>query len=167
MSEALAQAYASATETPVLTVRLISPGITGGVISFAQSYRDITGTLEDGVTDVVFEASGAAINWPKAGVEGAEDISIQLENVSQRARAEIKAAKAHFRETGVSATVELRQYLPSDFSAPVGGIYKALVTDTQVDRNVATIKAAFHLMIDMSYPRRRYYAENYPGLRLV
>ncbi|WP_022960304.1 DUF1833 family protein [Spongiibacter tropicus] len=164
MIGALEQAYASAVQTPVLTVRLVSPGLTGGSIAFAQSYRDLTATLEDGVTSVVFEASGAAIDWPKAGVEGAEDIGVRLENVSQRARHEIKAAKAYYRQTGHSVRMELRQYLPSDLSAPVGGIYKALVTDTQVDRNVAQIKGAFHLMIDMVYPRRRYYAAKYPGL---
>lgn len=165
MSEALEQAYASATQTPVLTVRLVSPGLTDGAIAFAQSYRDLTATLEDGVTEVLFEASGAAIDWPKAGVEGAEDINIKLDNVSQRARREIKAAKDYYRATGESVRVELRQYLPSDLTAPVGGIYKALVTDTTVDRNVASIKGAFHLMIDMAYPKRRYYAANYLGLK--
>jgi hypothetical protein len=167
MSEALEMAYASATETPVLTVRLVSDGLTGGAISFVQGYYDIEATLEDGVTEVTFEASGAAIDWPKAGVEGAEDINIKLENVSQRARREIKAAKEYYRATGESVRVELRQYLPSDYSAPVGGVYKALVTDTAVDRNVATVKGAFHLMIDIAYPKKRYYSRNYLGLKYV
>lgn len=164
MIEALEQAYASAVQTPVLTVRLVSPGLTDGAIAFAQSYRDVTATLEDGVTAVLFEASGAAIDWPKAGVEGAEDISVRLDNVSQRGRKEMRAAKAHYRQSGESIRLELRQYLPSDLSAPVGGIYRALVTDTQVDRNAIRIKGSFHLMIDMVYPRRRYYAGQYLGL---
>jgi hypothetical protein len=167
MSDALEMAFASATQTPVLTVILRSAGLTDGAIAFVQGYYDIEATLEDGITQVLFEASGAAIDWPKAGVEGAEDLNIKLENVSQRARREIKAAKQHYRATGESVQIELRQYLPSDYSAPAGGIYKALVTDTTVDRNVASIKGSFHLMVDITYPKKRYYSREYLGLKYV
>lgn len=167
MSEALAQAFASATETPVLTVIIRSPGVSGGAIAFAQSYKNITATLEDGVTNVLFEASGAGINWPKSGLEGVEDISIRLENVSMRARAEMRAAKKYHRANGGNPVVELRAYLPSDYSAPVGQIYKNQLTDSQVDRVSADIKASFNMYWEKSFPWRRYYGESYAGLRLV
>jgi hypothetical protein len=170
MSVALQQAYASAEQTPVYTIRLLHTGLTAGARSFVQGKYDLTATLETAAV-VTFQKTGMAINLPQKGVNGRQDISFQLSNVSREAWNEIKAVIASNRAQVIAGNepekiiLEFRQFLESDLSAPSGPVYKMIVMNSSVDLMTLSITASFMPIADMSWPKFRYYAETYPGVR--
>jgi hypothetical protein len=170
MSTALQQAYASAAELPVNTIRLVHSGLTGGVRSFVQGKYDLIATLET-AAEVTFQKTGMAINLPQKGVNGRQDISFQLSNVSREAWNEIKAVISANRANTIAGSpveqimLEFRQFLESDLSAPSGPVYKMVVMNSSVDLMTVSITASFMPIADMSWPKLRYYAETYPGVR--
>ena len=170
MSIALQQAYASATEQPVYTIRLVHSGLTGGARSFVQGKYDVVATLETAAV-VTFQKTGMAINLPQKGVNGRQDISFQLSNVSREAWNEIKAVIAANRTEIIAGNepekiiLEFRQFLESDLSAPSGPVYKMIVMNSRVDLMAVSITASFMPIADISWPKLRYYADTYPGVR--
>ena len=170
MSVALQQAYASASETPLNTIRLIHSGLTGGVRAFVQGKYDLTATIETAAS-VTFNKAGLAINLPKKSVDGRQDISFQLSNVSREAWQELKAVIAQNRADLIAGnpiekiTLEFRQFLESNLSQPAGPVYKMVIMNSSVDLMTLSVTASFMPMADMSWPKLRYYADNYPGVR--
>tara|TARA_Y100000780_G_scaffold232566_1_gene266564 strand:- start:3429 stop:3953 length:525 start_codon:yes stop_codon:yes gene_type:complete len=169
-SELLKQAYASAADTPIHTLRILHSGLTGGSRAFVQGQYDVTATLEDASSET-FEAAGLTLSLPKKGVDGRQDLNFELENVSRQAWQEIKQVIAANRALLASNTVpekirlEYRQFLQSDLSAPDGPVIKMVVLNTNVDIFKMTLQASFLPMADISWPIRRYYAETFPGVK--
>lgn len=170
VSELLKQAYASAADTPLYTLRLLHSGLTGGARAFVQGQFDITANLENG-SPVTFEAAGMTLSLPQKGVDGRQDLNFELENVSRVAYQEIKrviAANRSALDAGNAPErilLEYREYLQSDLTAPDGPLYKMVVLNTHVDIFKMTLQASFLPMADIAWPTRRYYAESYPGVK--
>jgi hypothetical protein len=170
MSTALQLAYASAAGQPVYTFRLIHSGLTNGSRAFVQGKYDLTATLENGET-ITFEKAGLDLNLPQKGVNGRQDISFQLSNVSRQAWAEIKAVIDYNRaqitagQQPESIQLEFRSFLESNLATPSGPVYKMVVISSNIDIFKINITASFSPLADISWPKQRYYAENYPGVR--
>ena len=170
MSTALQQAYASAAETPVYTVRLLHTGLTGGARAFVQGKYDLSATLETSQV-VTFQKTGMAISLPQKGVNGRQDISFLLSNVSREAWAEIKSVIETNRANVIAGNpvetikLEFRQFLESDLSAPAGPVYKMIVMSSVVNFMQLNITASFMPLADISFPKLRYYSDKYPGVR--
>ena len=166
MTEALDQAYASNTQSPLVTVEFIHSAITGGAIRLVQGYYDITATLEDSSV-VTFTAIGMAFELPERGTDGRQDLQIQLDNVSGEVWAEIKAAKVAARTTPEKIICKYRPFLESDLTAPAGATYQLTVTKTNITRSSASIFASYTPIPEIRYPLNRYFPDQYPGLRYV
>lgn len=170
MSESLKRAYASAEDVPVNTIRLINPNFSGGEHLFVQGKQDFYATLETGESKV-FKPMGLAIQLPKKGISGQQDLTFQMSNVSREAWQELKrvitsnkAAINAGQEPSVIA-LEYRAYLETDAAAPHGGVLEMTVNSTACDLQTATLKASFLPMADISFPRLRYYSSIFPGVR--
>lgn len=170
MSEALKRAYASSEDVPVNTIRLIHSTFAEGEHLFVQGKQEFNATLETG-EDKVFRPMGLAIQLPKKGVSGQQDLTFQMSNVSREVWQEIKRVINTNRDAIKSGlepeviTLEYRSFLETDATAPHGGVLKMTVNSTSCDLQTSTLKASFLPMADISFPRLRYYSSIFPGVR--
>ena len=166
MTTALDQAYASNTQTPLVTIEFLHSAITGGAIRLVQGYYDIAATLED-ASSVTFTAIGMGFELPERGTDGRQDLQIQLDNVSNEVWTEIKAAKTATRTTAEKIICKYRPFLESNLTAPAGATYTLTVTKTSITRNSASIFASYTPIPEIVYPLNRYFPNKFPGLRYV
>jgi hypothetical protein len=166
MTEALEKAYASNTETPLITLEFLHSALSGGALRLVQGYYDIEATLEDAST-VTFSASGIGVELPANSVEGKQELKLQIDNVSNLVWTEIKAIVTANRTTQERVTCKYRPFLESDLSAPAGATYSLNVTRAIVNRNQANIMATYVPVPAISYPSKRYYSSIYPGVKYV
>lgn len=170
MSEALQNAYASSSETPVDTIRLVHAALTGGERCFVKGVKPITATLETSEVKI-FQASGLALTLPKKGDNGSQDLDFELNNVSREAWKEIYSVVNYNRDrlranlAKEHVQLEYRRFLPSDLTQPQGGVYRMVVTNTGTDPFRAQIRASFLPLADKAWPIRRYYPAIFPGVR--
>lgn len=170
MSSALQNAYASSSETPIDTIRLVHSGLTGGERCFVKGVKPLTATLETAVTKT-FQAAGLALSLPQKGDNGAQDLDFELNNVSRAAWAEIRAVVDYNRTRLRSnlmpefVKLEYRRFLPSDLTQPQGGVYRMVVINTGTDPVKAQLRASFLPLADKAWPLRRYYPALFPGVR--
>lgn len=163
---ALNQAYASNKGTPLHTIEFLHSGITGGALRLVQAYSDISATLEDAST-VTFTATALGISLPSRGTDGRQDLRIQIDNVSLIAYTEIKAAKTATRTTAEKIICKYRPFLESDLSAPAGATVVLTVTETVISRNSVNITATYTPIPEISWPIRRYFPAQFPGVKYV
>lgn len=163
---AIEQAYASNTESPILTVQIVHPAITGGTIRLAQSSTDIQAT-DEGSNLVTFRASAIKVTRPDKSTDGDQVLSIQIDNVSNEVYREITSVINYNRSLEQQAACIFRTFLPSDLTAPSGPIYELVISGTAINALTATISATFSPMPDISFPRRRYYPTVFPGVKYV
>lgn len=166
MSDALKQAYASNTQTPLNTIELLHSGLTGGALRFVQAYTDITATLEDSST-VTFTAIGFGLNLPEKTTNGRQDLDIQIDGVSRQAITEIDAVISASRTTPEKLICKYRPFLESDLSAPAGATYILTIVSSSVTSDSVVLRASYSPIPDIAYPKLRYYTNIYPGLKYV
>lgn len=166
MSEALEQAYASAANQVIHTLEFSHSGLAGGVYRLVRGYADFTATLEDSST-ATFEKSGFAVSLPQKGVDGRQDILIQLDNVSLEAYQQIRLAKDATRASEEKIICKYRSYLLGDTSGPAGAVYTLTVSKTTVTRKSISLVCSYTPLPDISWPIRRYNTNDFPGLKYV
>lgn len=163
MSEALKKAYASNTETPLSTFEFKHSSLSGGAYRIVQAYSDLTATLENSIT-VTFTATGLGVIRPEKGVNGRQDLTIQIDNVSNIIWQQLKLVIDANRVSQEKVECIYRSFLESDLSEP-GEIYRLTLTGTTINRKSAVFTATFSPVPDIAYPRLRYYASIYPGVK--
>lgn len=164
MTNALERAYASNEETPIHTLEIIHSGLTGGVLRIAQSFSDVSATLEDS-TSATFTAAGINILPPEKSTDGGQELSIEIDNSANDVWPEIQAAVTATRTTAEEIVCKYRAYLLSDTSAPAGGVLRLIIRSGTIDRVSASFRAEFAPIPDTTYPRKRYYPTTYPGVK--
>jgi hypothetical protein len=170
VSAALQMAYASVSETPLYTIRILHTGLSGGVLNLVQSKYDLTATLEDS-TEVTFSKAGLDLSLLQKGVNGQQDLSVAMSNVSRQAWVELKNIIQLNRSNILAGVVvekirvELRAYLESDLTEPKGGVAKLVVNDSSVDLMSVKLRASYMQLADMTWPKNRYYADTFPGVK--
>lgn len=166
MSEALEQAYASNTTTPLNTLEFKHSALTGGVLRLVQGYQDLTATLEGSpAVQVTFSKSGLGIKLPDRSTDGNHDLVWQVDNVSNDVYTQLRLIQEANRTSEEVVICNYRSYLETDLSAPAGAVYRMTVTGASVSTHTAVIRATWAAFPDTSYPRERYYPTTYPGLK--
>lgn len=166
MSEALEQAYASATETPLETYEFSHSALTDGVLRFVRGRYDLSATLEDSSV-VTFTAAAMETRLPQKTTEGRQDIEITLSNVDNTAWQELDAVITANRSSDEKIALKYRPYLESDTSAPAGNVYTLTIMSASCNRNSISMRASYTPLPDVVFPRLRYYPTVYPGLKYV
>lgn len=164
MSDELKRAFASAEQTPLLTVEFSHSSF--GVLRYVQANSNLTATTENS-EEVVFTKSGISLSWPEKTTEGRQDLNISVSNVGNAVYQNIALAIEQNRTTETPVICKFRSFLLSDLSAPSGPVYTLTVTSTSVTSGSAGIRATYTPIPDTIYPRYRYYPTSYPGLRYV
>jgi hypothetical protein len=160
----IAQAYASASETPRDTIEISHSGLTGGVRYFVSGYNDLTCTLEDS-TEVTFTAIGANIKLANRSTDGKQELLFAFDNTSREASDEIKNIVQAQRSSKEAPILKYRAYLPSDLSAPSDGPFLMRVNSSERNRESVVLAASFFEIGNLNWPFRKYDPESFPGVR--
>ncbi len=167
LTEALAEAYASAPPTVVIlhTMELWHP-TWADPIRLVADFADLTATLEDEAPvdagdAVLFTACPFRFTLPQVG-EGRQELQIQIDNVAQLLMPLLEAADLA-SETPIKATY--RPYLSTDTTAPQMTPPLTLdVTRISADAMQVTCMCAHADFLNRRFPRRIYTVEEFPGL---
>lgn len=159
---ALEQAYASNDSTPLNTLEFSHSSI--DTIYLVQGFYDIPANLETGPL-VTFQKSGIGIQLPERSTDGQQELQIQLDDVSNTVYQSLRAVQLSMRDSDEKAIIKYRPYLEADLSAPAGAVLSLVMTGASIRRGTATIRATWSPFPDLSFPRYRYYATKYPGVR--
>ena len=163
MANPLAEARASNTEQPILTVEIRHPILSSGAIRLVQAVSDFTGFIP-GVGNALFEASGINIVLPSKDSEGTQQLSIQIDNVSNAIYTEMAKIAVANRTAQTEVEVNTRVYLASDTSSPKESI-PMIGVSVGINTSSATIRAIFAPLYDNFFPRLRYYPNKYHGVK--
>ncbi|NRA56231.1 MAG: DUF1833 family protein [Gammaproteobacteria bacterium] len=167
MSHVLQTLYASAPVDDVIihTLELSHPafsvpGHPAGLIRLAQGFDDINVILEDAST-ATFKASGFGVSLPQKSVNGRQDLTFKLDNVTGEAIQSIDAAQ----EAGGRIAVTYRAYAGSDLSQPGQPPVVMTAISATADYSSISINASFHDLVNKAWPFRRYTPDFAPGLK--
>jgi len=163
MANPLAEARASNTEQPILTVEIRHPVLSTGAIRLVQGVQDFTGFIP-GVGNALFEASGINVVLPSKDSEGTQQLSIQLDNVSNSIYIEMAKIATANQSSQSEVEVNTRVYLASDTSSPKESI-PMIGIGVGMNTNSATIRAIFAPLYDNFFPRLKYYPNAYHGVK--
>ena len=163
MANPLAEAYAGNTETPILTVEIKHSALTGGVLRLVQGVEDLTATIPS-VGGVTFTAAGIDILVPSKDSEGTQQLTINIDNVSNMIYAEMIKIVTANRSSQEEVEVNTRVYIPSDLSAPQQSI-PMIASSAAVNTTTARISAIFAPLYDNFFPRLKYYPNAYHGVK--
>lgn len=166
MTTELEQAYASNTETPLETLEFSHSALSGGVMRFVRGYQDLEATLEDGST-VTFTASGIDVQLPEKSTDGQQNLTIAISNDSNLVYEQLDLVQESMRTSDERAIFKYRPYLPSDLSAPAASPLRLIVTSATITDEAALIQCTYTPFPDSIYPRYRYYASTYPGVKYL
>jgi hypothetical protein len=167
LSEALAEAYASAPPTVVVlhTLELWHP-TWAAAIRLVQDFANLTATLEDDAPvnageAVLFTGCPFRFALPQVG-EGRQELSIQIDNVAQLLMPLLEAADLTSTDA-IKATY--RPYLSTDTSAPhMAPVLTLDVVRVSADTMQVTCVCAHADFLNRRFPRRIYTVEEFPGI---
>jgi hypothetical protein len=167
-SEALAEAYASATagDPALTTLELHHPAfsVPARVVS---DTRDLLATLEatapvDPSTQVTFTALPFRAAPPEQSDSGAPaPVQIEIDNISL----DLADLLLQARDSFEPVQVYVREYLPSDTSAPhILPVLVMEMSDIALDVQSATAQLSFGNLTNMRWPAHLYTRERFPAL---
>jgi hypothetical protein len=162
-SEAIKEAYASApTDIVVIdTLEISHPALPGGSMWLSKTMVDYTLTLEDGVTNQLFSATGFEFKLPAAGENGLQELNIVIDNVDRRVSEFMNAVK----DSKYPVKLTYRPYLSTDLTAPQLDPPLVLnVTDVKADVFKVTARATFADLLNKKHPLQMYTRARFPSL---
>lgn len=162
LSAAQKEAYASAPVESVLldTIELSHPDFTQPIY-VVLGYEDYTALLEDGVTEVTFQAFAFAINLPEMGeASPAPEFTLRVDGVSREILREIDAAA----ESDEKITLTYRAYLEADPSEPQNAPLPLDLIYIHADVFSVEARAAMGNLANWGFPTEDYTAPRFPGL---
>jgi hypothetical protein len=162
MSNALAQYHASSgRDEKLITLQISSTAFETRYL--VSAFDDVTATLEDGVTNVTFEASGLSTQLPNSESGAETELKFGIDNVTGEARGMIDAA----RKAGANVFITQRAYLASDLTAPCEQPVTFKVTSATTTRTNLSATAGIGYLSNSSWPRERFTVEYCPGLATI
>jgi len=162
-SEAIKEAYASAPTDIVIidTLEISHPSLPGGTMWLSKTLVDYTLTLEDGVTNQLFSATGFEFKLPAAGENGLQELDIVIDNVDRRVSEFMNAVK----DSKDPVKLTYRPYLSTDLTAPQLDPPLVLnVTDVKADVFKVTARATFADLLNKKHPLQMYTRARFPSL---
>lgn len=166
MTSALERAYASAENTPLATLEIIHTSISGGVLRLVSDFEDLEATIEDSST-VTFTAAAFTARLAEKSSDGQQQLDIAIDNTNNLVWNQLSAVITANRLSESQVILKFRPFFRSDASAPAGAVYSFAVKSTSINTSRATIRASYNQLPDISYPTKRYYTTQYPGLKYV
>ena len=160
----IAQAYASASETPRDTIEILHSGLSGGAARFVSGYTDLTCTLEDSTT-VTFTAIGANIKLASRSTDGNQELLFGFDNTTREASDKLKQVINASRVSKEVPALKYRAYLPSDLTQAADGPFLMQVKSSERDRDKVVLSASFFEIGNLNWPFRKYDPSKYPGVR--
>lgn len=154
--------YASApTEHVILsTLEILVPGY--DPIRIVAAYEDLTATLETSET-VTFLAAPFDHQRPSKDTSGSQRLTFSISNVTGEAQKAVDFAI----DNSLEVPINYREFLSTDLSSPAitpikmtmrGGAFRGIMVE---------IEAGYYDLLNSEWPRRRYIAEEFPGLRYI
>lgn len=162
LSAAQKEAYASAPVESVLldTIELSHPDFTQPIY-VVLGYEDYTALLEDGVTEVTFQAFAFAINLPEMSESSAApEFTLRVDGVTREVLREIDAAA----ESSEKVSVTYRTYLAADPSGPQNTPLPLDLVYIRADVFSIEMRAAMGNLANWGFPTEDYTAPRFPGL---
>lgn len=165
---AIQQAYASNTETPILTLD-IDLASSGTNIKLYRGYGGMLNTLQG-----AYQPAAIEIKLPDKNTDGNSALSFSVTNVDLSIMASIYAEVDHMRGGSSTPTkCTFRRYLPSVLAATPnspygtfsGEVYVLNIESVSANAIAATFSAKYAPLPDVSFPRHRYFTDAYPGLK--
>jgi len=154
--------YASAPSDQVIlpTLEILVPG--EDPIRVVAAYEDLTATLETNET-VTFQAGPFEYKEPSKNTNGQQTLTFAIANVTGEAQKAIDAALS----SDAHVPVNYRVYLSSDLSAPAKQPYKMILRGGTFEGMMVMVEAGYFDILNHMWPRRRYVASEFPGLRYM
>ena len=156
----LKKSYASATDEIIRTLEIKPSG--SPPIRVCTGYVDRLLTLEDD-TEAEFIAGPLSIKRPSKSASGQQNLSLSIANVTAQGQEAIEAAL----ESGGEVPCIYREYLASDLSAPASNPYRMTLRGGTLQGIMIQIEAGYFDLLNTQWPRDRYTAERFPGLRYI
>ncbi|WP_418141502.1 DUF1833 domain-containing protein [Marinobacter sp. MA] len=153
-------AYATANEEIIRTLEILVPGV--DPIRVCTGFVDRLLTLESGAK-VEFTAGPLSIRRPKKDDSGQQTLSLSIANVTAQGQEAIEAAL----ESGAEVPVVYREYVASDLSAPASNPYRMTLRGGALQGIMIQIEAGYFDLLNTQWPRDRYTADQFPGLRYL
>jgi len=165
---ALNQAYASNTETPLLTLE-IQPISGANNIRLYRGYGGLLRTLEG-----QYKPAAIDIKLPERSNDGSTTMNFTVSSAHWTIMLSITSEIDEMRSGNTDPLkCTFRRYLPSVLAATPawpygtfsGAAYEMIIQSVSVNSSVATFNAKFAPLPDVSFPRLRYYSDRFPGLK--
>jgi hypothetical protein len=168
---ALNQAYASNSETPILTVEFSHPaldlgGVDPGFYRIAASNTDLSADIEDSSTKL-FKGYRIDLSLPPRDTEGSSNVNITVSNVNNLFWDHFKPVRAYNVTTPTPVQCVIRSYLPSDLTAPAETATDLYVVGVTLNTQLAIINAAYDKLYNSFFPRYKYYPTEYAGVKYL
>ena len=125
-------------------------------------FDDLTATTED-LRVVTFQASGMDVSLPKANNDGTQSLGIAIDNVTGEAQRRVDQAN----EAGKKINMIYRVYLESDLSSPADNPLLLEALSAQIAGPTINFTGGYFNLIGAAWPRRRYTAKDFPGLKYM
>ena len=154
--------YASAPSDIVLlpTLEILVAG--EDPIRVVAAFEDLTCTLETAEV-VTFTAGPFEYKEPAKNTSGVQTLTFAIANVTGEAQKAVEAAI----ESGEEVPVNYRVYTSDDLSAPAKNPFKMILRGGTFEGPMVQIEAGFFDTLNYQWPRVRYTAEDYPGIRYL
>lgn len=154
--------YASAPADQVVlaTLEILVPSF--DPIRVVAAYEDLTSTLETAET-VIFKAGPFEYREPRKDTSGNQTLTFAIANVTGEAQEAVEAAL----ELDVEVPINYRVFLSSDLTAPAKAPYKMILRGGTFEGMMVQIEAGYFDLLNHQWPRKRYLAEQFPGIRYI
>lgn len=159
-TNALQQAYASNTETPILAFDFIHSAFSGGILRYVQS------STNKNLGGNIYTAFSIKALLPKNDSDGTQQLTINIDNVSHQVYQELNSVIVANRSTNEKTRVIMKTFLPSNLASEQTSIELVCIS-ASINITSAQITAIYAPLYDSYYPRNRYYTNVYRGLRHV
>jgi len=154
--------YASAPSEYVIlaTLEILVPSF--DPIRVVAAYEDLTATLETSET-VTFQAGPFEYRRPKKDTSGNQTLTFAIANVTGEAQKAVEAAL----EADAEVPVIYREYLSTDLTAPAITPIKMTLRGGSFEGVMVQVEAGYYDLLNSAWPRKRYVAADFPGLRYM
>jgi hypothetical protein len=154
--------YASAPSDYVIlsTLEILVPNY--DPIRIVSAYEDVTATLET-LEAVTFSAAPFEYQLPSKDTSGSQRLTFSISNVT----GEAQKAVDHALTNVLDVPIIYREFLSTDLTAPATTPIKMNMRGGTFQGLTVEIEAGYYDLLNAEWPRKRYIAEEFPGLRYI
>lgn len=165
----LADIYASGGDEIIIPTLSFRCSAWASPVHLARSIDPITATLETGeaVTFLAGDFADQLVKQASEGQQAAQFVIAAYPDPAIDNDIEPLALLDAARDAGAKVYVDYREFILGDLSAPARPVETLTVTGYTVQDDQLAFTASFYDLVNKAYPRRRYTARLFPGLKYV